>query len=223
MSDADAALSEIERRLHRVLIEGVLATGEVPGSTALAATAGIDVAEVPTRLAMLAAADYLGLDPDGRVTCLYPFSPTPTPHVVVIGDDRRYAMCAIDALGIAAMLGQAVTIEGICAVCREPIRLDVEPGRIVRAEPGETVVVARRDRDTPAVKTCCPFTLFACGPAHGEEFAAWVSGTGVLVLDEALVSGETVFGDFLADVLPARRRRAPETRARERDQTVPSR
>jgi hypothetical protein len=209
LTPSHPTLSPVDRRVHRALLEGVLGSGAVPDDAALAATAGIDPADLPRHLAALVAADYLALDPAGRPTCLYPLSLVPTPHVVAFGGVRRHAMCSIDALGVAAMLGRAVTIEGSCAVCRAPVRIDVAPGTIVRAEPTEAVVVARGDGDASGFDACCPFTLFACSPAHGEAAAARQPDTGVLTLAEGLEAGETIFGDFLADYLPARRRRAP--------------
>lgn len=209
-----AALPAVDRRLHRALIDGILATGSLPSPKELEATSGIEVAKLPRHLASLAAADYLALDPAGRVTCLYPFSPTPTPHAVLIDGRRRYAMCAIDALGMAAMLGRAVEIDGACGGCGAAIRLAVAPGRVSQARPPETVVLARRSGDEPACETCCPFTLFACGPGHGWELAARLPETTVVPLTEALHHAETIFGDFLGETLPARRRRSRITASR---------
>lgn len=214
MTASAGNLPPIERNIHRVLLDGLLAGGRVPTHEELAATDGIPVTDVPRHLAGLAAADYLALDDSGRVICLYPLSPSPTPHIVEIGECRRHAMCAIDALGMAAMLDQAVAIEGACAGCSAPIRLDIAPGTIVQVEPPETVVLARRSGDEPACETCCPFTLFACGPAHGEEVAARLPETTVVPLEEALRHGQTIFGDLLAETLPARRRRSALTSSR---------
>ena len=48
---------------------------------------------------------------DGEIRAAYPFSPVPTPiQVRWAGGPLTYAMCAIDALGISAMLGRPVTI-----------------------------------------------------------------------------------------------------------------
>jgi alkylmercury lyase len=214
MTAPEETLSPTERLVHRALLEGFLATGVVPSFDVLADAAGIDAVELPELLAALAAADYLARDPSGVVTCLYPFSPIPTPHVVVVGGHRRHAMCSIDALGMAAMLGRAVAIESSCTECGAPIRLDVSPGTIARAEPPESVVLARRSGDEPACETCCPFTLFACEPAHGEALAARLPETIVVALDEALRHGESIFGDMLGEVLPARRRRSRLTTSR---------
>ena len=215
MTVTEETLSPIERRVHRVLLEGFLATGVVPSLDDLADAAGIDVVELPGRLAALEAADYLARDPSSVVTCLYPFSPIPTPHVVVVGGHRRHAMCSIDALGTAAMLCEAVAIESSCAECGAPIRLDVSPGTIARAKPPDSVApLVRRSGDEPACDTCCPFTLFACEPAHGEALAARLPETIVVSLDEALRHGESIFGDMFSETLPGQRRRSRLTSSR---------
>ncbi len=65
---------------------------------------------------------------DGLVDVAYPFSAFPTPFVVQLADGQaRYACCAIDALGIAPMLGQRVRIQSRCHHCGEPLELWVDP------------------------------------------------------------------------------------------------
>lgn len=200
-------LPPAERQIHRALMVGVLATGTVPDHAELAATTGVPVADLPRCLAKLAAADYLALDEVGRVICLYPLSPSPTKHVVSIGNRRRYAMCAIDALGVAAMLNQVVDLDAVCADCGSAIRMAVAPGRIVRAEPEEAVVLSQRSGEEPAWKTCCPQNLFACNPVHGEAAAANVSEISVLSLTDGLRHAEAIFGGLLATSLPENRPR----------------
>jgi hypothetical protein len=65
---------------------------------------------------------------DGRVDLAYPFSTTPTSFVVHLsGRGDRYACCAIDALGVAPMLGESVRIRSRCHHCGEPIELSADP------------------------------------------------------------------------------------------------
>lgn len=66
---------------------------------------------------------------DGRVDLAYPFSASPTSFVVDLGGRRgeRYACCAIDALGLASMLGQSVRIRSRCHHCAAPLDLSVDP------------------------------------------------------------------------------------------------
>ena len=64
---------------------------------------------------------------DGLVEVAYPFSAFQTPFVVQLADSQeRYACCAIDALGIAPMLGQRVRIRSRCHHCGEPLELSVD-------------------------------------------------------------------------------------------------
>ena len=49
--------------------------------------------------------------PHGELLAAYPFSAAPTAHRLVLGAGVSvHAMCAIDALGVSAMLGQPVTV-----------------------------------------------------------------------------------------------------------------
>lgn len=55
---------------------------------------------------------------DGRVEIAYPFSAAPTSFVVrLAGGQERYTCCAIDALGVAPMLGQRVHVRSQCHHC----------------------------------------------------------------------------------------------------------
>lgn len=205
---ATSQLPQAERHLHRALLTGLLTTGQVPTLDALAEATGLPLDVVSQGLTTLADGDYLTLDRTGRPACLYPLSTVPTPHVVVIEGERRYAMCSIDALGIAAMLGQEVVIEAACASCGTPVHLVVRPGRLVRSDPPETVVIARRDEAGSAADSCCPFTLFACGPTHGQMIMTQLPGAALFSLAEALPEAERIFGDLLrAEHLPVSRRR----------------
>lgn len=201
-----ATLAPEARRLHRSLVEAVLATGSVPSVRELAGRFGAEES-MRAGLATLAAADYLALDGRGQVSCLYPFSTAPTAHGIVIDGRQRYAMCSIDALGIPAMIGEELEITGRCAICDRAIAIRVAPGAILTATPPETRVVARRDEAEPAFAACCPFTVFVCGQEHADRFARRLAGTHALSLGEALIHAEDIFGGLLAEDLPASRPR----------------
>jgi hypothetical protein len=64
----------------------------------------------------------------GGIEVAYPFSSGPTPFVVRLSDGReRYACCAVDALGIAAMLEERVHVRSRCHHCGDPLELTVDP------------------------------------------------------------------------------------------------
>jgi hypothetical protein len=59
---------------------------------------------------------------DGHIDLAYPFSASPTPFVVHLPEGcERYACCAVDALGIAPMIGQRVAVRSRCHHCGAPI------------------------------------------------------------------------------------------------------
>lgn len=81
----------------------------------------------PDAIAELDARDLTYVQ-DGRVILAYPWSGTPTAFAVRLADGReRWACCAIDALGIAAMLGEPVHVRARCHHCEAPLDLHVAP------------------------------------------------------------------------------------------------
>lgn len=73
-------------------------------------------------------AEDLILVREGLVEIAYPFSAVPTPFVVrLAAGQERYACCAIDALGLAPMLGQRVEIRSPCHDCGDALELAVSP------------------------------------------------------------------------------------------------
>jgi hypothetical protein len=84
---------------------------------------------------------------DGRIEIAYPFSASPTPFVVRLdGGRERYACCAIDALGMAPMLGETVGIRSHCHHCGEPVELVAEPEGPARGADGLMVWVGTGNR-----------------------------------------------------------------------------
>jgi hypothetical protein len=115
---------QAERRgdVFRAVLRGFLAReGPVPVEAVTEALPGRDAGAVGRELADLHDRDLLLLA-DGVIQLAYPFSGRPTDfEVALAGGRRRYACCAIDALGIAAMLDAAVRIRSRCHHCGEPL------------------------------------------------------------------------------------------------------
>jgi hypothetical protein len=103
-----------------------------------AVTAGIPhftPARVWERLVALDAVDLIGLEND-RVQLAYPFTAVPNAYEVILPDRRSVcACCAIDALGVAPMLGRPVTVRSRCHQSRAPLVFDVDPVEGPRAAP----------------------------------------------------------------------------------------
>jgi hypothetical protein len=88
-----------------------------------------DSVAVATRQALAALdADDLIRIQSGRVDVAYPFTASSTPFVVRLRDGReRFACCAVDALGIAPMIGQPIEIRSRCHHCATPLELAATP------------------------------------------------------------------------------------------------
>lgn len=83
---------------------------------------------VADSLAALDADDLLRVQGD-RIDLAYPFSAAPTPFVVHLPRaGERYTCCAIDALGIAPMIGSPVRVLSRCHHgCGTALELEVTP------------------------------------------------------------------------------------------------
>ena len=105
-------------------------------------------AVVVQTLATLDREDLLVLR-DGHIVVAYPFSAAPTPFVVLLpGVAPRYACCAIDALGIAAMLRQRIEVRSACHHCQEPLVFPVDAEGPWPEAAGLMVWVGRQDDGT---------------------------------------------------------------------------
>jgi hypothetical protein len=166
-------LDPVERSTHQAILRSFATTGgpPIPGDVdAIAADGGRAAAEV---LAALHDVDAIRLGPDGLIAVAYPLSATPTRHRVRI-DGRLdvYAMCAIDALGISAMLGQDTVIDSVDATMGCPIRVTTTAGRTDWEPAGAVVFVGADAGGGPSADCCCEYLNFFADRAAAE---AWIA------------------------------------------------
>jgi hypothetical protein len=142
---------------HQLVLRSFATIGQAPSAAELAQAVKPYDADPEKVLADLHAADFLRLDEAGRIRAAYPFSADRTAHVVhIAGGPRVFAMCAIDALGIAAMLGTDVTIRSADPAADNPITVTV-PAQGLNAvwDPVTVVVFAGRQADcVPCADPC---------------------------------------------------------------------
>lgn len=146
------------RAVHQQILRHFAATGTAPDvetlrAVAAGAGAGRSAAEV---LAELAAEDFLTLDPTGNIRAAYPFSAAPTRHRVRLARGTEvWSMCAIDALGIPAMLNEDVVISSSDPVTGDPVTITSSAGVMHWEPPSAVVLVGQRPGGGPAATTCC--------------------------------------------------------------------
>lgn len=80
--------------------------------------------------------DGLVTDEEDNVDFIYPVSALPTNHHVRTADGREFcAMCAIDSMGAAFTLHTDTVVDSVCAVCGEPVHVEIEGGKIKSYSP----------------------------------------------------------------------------------------
>jgi len=111
------------RVLRWILRAFVERGGPIPVSEAETAFPEWPVTAVRGALAALDDKDLILLA-EHEIPLAYPFSAAPTPFLVRLVDGReRFACCATDALGIAAMLAALIVIRTRCHHRGEPLEL----------------------------------------------------------------------------------------------------
>lgn len=206
---ADIALTLQTRLVHRGVLAAFIEAGRAPGRRDLEHLARDTGTDLRAVLGELADRDLIALDERGELRAAYPFSPAPTAiRVTWPGGPAAYAMCAIDALGMSAMLDRPVTITATEPGSGQLIAIDVDHHR-ARWRPRRAVVFAGTIADCDA---CCPSVDRSCG--HINFFTrrraarAWASDhpdiTGtILSRRQALRWGIAEFGALLHQPHPA--------------------
>jgi hypothetical protein len=189
------------RRVHRAVLAVFAATGQPPSPAEIEHLIRADDGDPGQVRAELATADLLAFTVDGQVRAAYPFSPAPTPiRVSWDGGPDAYAMCAIDALGMSAMLGRPVTITAAEPDTGRAITVTVDADQ-AQWTPGTAVVFAGAagEPGCPAADRCCGhisfFTTTRAARAWGRRHPE-ITGT-VLRRDGALRIGIDQFGTLL--------------------------
>lgn len=115
------------RAVHRAVLRRLLAGAGPAAGAEIAADAGLAPDAVEAALVRLDTADLVLLT-QGRVRLAYPLSAVPTAFAVAFEGGRLcHACCAVDALGLPAMTGEAATIRAVCHHCGEALILRVGP------------------------------------------------------------------------------------------------
>ena len=202
-----AALTSPARNVHLAVMAAFAGTGRAPARGELENIARAHDADPAAALAELAARDVIAFGADGEIRAAYPFSPVPTPiQVRWAGGPLTYAMCAIDALGISAMLGRPVTI--IAAELGTGHIITVHANRDqARWDPRRAVVFAGEtgDQGCLSVDRTCGYINFFTSARAARAWAQRhpeVTGT-VMKRQGALHSGIAEFGTLMQAPQPA--------------------
>ena len=194
-----AALAAPERQLYRWILRQFAAEGRpsLEVTAAAAAAAGADLNQAIETFRRL---DLVHLA-HGQIAVAYPFSGRPTAHRVSIdGRPEVYAMCAIDALGIAAMLELPIEVFSRDPVSGGEVWVRIDPGDGACWDPKQAVVLAASYPALgPSFHSCCSVLNFFESGEHALQYLlAHPDLTGhAITIPEAIAAGAAIFGDLL--------------------------
>ena len=191
-----ATLHADEKRVLRETLL-ILAGGHGPTAAELARRTRLPDERVREALTGLDAHDLVVLKED-RVVVAYPFTVQEVPHQVVSSLGVGRTCCAIDALGVGAMLNETIEIHSHCSRCGAPLHLrGNERFQGTRERP--VVSIPSMEAVQGKVIDClCPAINFYCSEDHGRAHLAESGGRGSLAsLDDATAIGIAAFGKLL--------------------------
>lgn len=186
-ASATVALSPDARRLQVFVLSRFADTGRPPSRADLVRLAREHGADPQAVLAELAESDVVLFDTAGEVRAAYPFSPTPTAiRVSWDGGPTAYAMCAIDALGMSAMLDRPVVITASEPGTGRTVTVEVDHDQ-ARWTPATAVVYngAINDPCCPSADRTCGHINFFTSADAAQRWAARHSDITGTILDQA--------------------------------------
>jgi hypothetical protein len=198
-------LGQDEDLVWRTLLRRYASAGRAPRIEDIAGEIGISAHAVALALRELRSHDLIGLDEaSGHIRMAYPFTESVTEHRVELDGHALHALCAIDALGVAAMYGKDTRTASRCHHCREPIEVTtaMEGRALGTVAPVGAVVWYDFAFDGCAASSSCPSITFFCSPGHLVRWWALQAPrrNGVqLTMGEALEVGRAIFGPVLAE------------------------
>ena len=154
------AASQSARRAYTTLLSAWLNTGKPPQGDAVSAAA----------LAGLLALDAV-VQTESGLGC-YPFSARETAIRLELDGQWLYAMCAVDALAVAALAQTAVVITSVCSHCAQPLHLRSDADGQIQVLGTVAVRVEYRQlaqHHTQCSADLCPGIVFVCEPCAAQQ------------------------------------------------------
>jgi hypothetical protein len=188
------------RAMHLAILKAFAATGGGPAAEELDRIAADHGMTARNILADLHDADVIRLDAAGQIGVAYPFSATPTRHHVRLASGMAvWAMCAIDALGMAAMLDTDALITSSDPTNGQPVTVTVQHGRYLWDPETAVVFLSAAAGDGPSAESCCKDLNFFTTAASAQT---WLDAHPQLtgeILEPASAErlGQHIFGSLM--------------------------
>ncbi len=191
-------LSEETRSIHSLILESFVQRARPPTPHNLSVV-GLPDFRVKEVLEELDRRDLIVFR-QGAIKTAYPFSASETRHSVEADAVRNWTVCAIDALGTAAMLRKAATVRSSCPTCGKKLQIRMTKDGLSAYEitPSRVVVWAGvTETDGCAAETQCRSMLAFCSKDHLEEWKPESAAGFRLSPRQAIQVGAAIFKPFL--------------------------
>lgn len=167
-------ITAFEAVLLRQIFEAVLESGKAPSVTVLQKVLKTYRLRIVRTIGKLEEKDRLVREKEtGEIVSVYPLSLVPTEHQVIMeGEKKLFANCALDALSIPHMFNKNAEIISQCHTCKETVTITIINGEIASKSHPNIYVWNPTHVERPAAALCCPFINFFCSEEHIE---AWKS------------------------------------------------
>jgi hypothetical protein len=186
--------------VHQAILRGFAAAGHCPAAEELDRIAAVHGMRAQDILADLHDADAIRLDAAGQLSVAYPFSANPTRHRVRLASGVEvWAMCAVDALGMAAMLDTDAVITSSDPANGQPVTVTVQHGRYLWDPVTAVVFLSAAAGDGPSAESCCNDLNFFTTAASTQT---WIDAHPQLrgeILEPASAErlGQHIFGSLM--------------------------
>jgi Alkylmercury lyase len=192
------------RQLHQHILRHFALQATAPEPARLREWAQQLDIELGEALNQLVSVDLIETDPaTAQLLGAYPFSVIPRGHKVQLADGPTVeAYCAIDALGIPAMLNRDVVISSRDPQTGQPIRITVTNEQAIWRPAEAVVLLGSGPSCGPSACQSCPYITFHSSPATAAVHlqAAHLAGE-ILTQPQALAAGALLFGELLRPVV----------------------
>lgn len=194
-----------EETTRRAILDLYVELGHAPSIVALADRTGVSISELLNLLSCLENRDLIVVSKsDQTIETAYPFTDRNTEHRVRLGNVALKAMCAIDALGVGAMLKTDTVILSKCRYCECDIQIETRGnGRAIASVSPENAIVwsGVQDIDGCAADTHCSVMAYFCSDDHLSAWRNEQKGNSKghrLSIEQGLEAGAAIFIPFLA-------------------------
>ena len=140
--------ADLDREVRIAIARSIKTRGKVPTIATVAADMGLDPTIVDASFARMIEGHVLIPRKDSHEIYSYnPFCAEPTDFYVTAAGRIWFGVCAWDALGIPAALGEAGVVETHCRDCGEELVVEVDAGGLTEVQTWTVMQVGVPARD----------------------------------------------------------------------------